>query len=319
MSLMRGFILLFFKAKIKIIFFLWVLFLSQKIWAAACCGGGASIPSLILGDDRRQVSTQMSFGQTAVEYVDAQGLWYTSDESTATQTLKMDVAQIISDRWQVGVSIPWIQKIKAQEKQSGLGDISFNLGYEYLPDWDYHPWRPKGMGYVQILAPFGKSNEEATDLYKLETRGRGYWQLGMGTVLSKSKGAFDMSFSFEAHYSLKKQIHLEGQDGTAYPGWGGQVGPSLGFNLKNWRFGAAISWIQEDPVEIQDSKGQAYSQSLFQRYANSSFSLTYMFPESQGEIWSSTLTYADQTLFGDPYNTSLERVVSILVQHRWAR
>lgn len=300
----------------------WILFISQcffqtSAWAAACCGGSSASPSLILGDDRLQLSTQLSRGQTVVDYVDAMNGWHTQEDMASSETLKIDVVYLVSDLWQVGASIPWIQKKKAGEHSAGLGDVSLTLGYEYLPDWSYHPWRPKGVGYLQLLAPFGKSNEEASDIYKLETRGRGYWQLGLGTILTKTKGIFDGFCSLDTHYSFAKQIHTEVFEGRASPGWGGQMGVGLGYNFKNWRVGSALSWIYEEAVHLE--QGQIVEETLPQRLATASVSLAYLFSEQNSEIWSSILTYADQTLFGDPLNTSLDQVVSVLIQHRWTR
>lgn len=286
-------------------------FSAKQAQGAACCGGGSSQANILASDDRSHFSFMNSYSDAFVDYVDSQNQWFLADESTITSTIKLDGAVLLSDLWQLGFSVPFIQKSKYGESRSDFGDLSGSLGYEYLPDWDYDPYRPRGVGYIQLVFPTGTPNEAAVDPYKLDTRGRGFWQLGAGTVLSKVRGKWDGSFSAEVHKAFSKEVSNSEFKGTLTPGWGGQASLGLGYNLSSWRTGVGLSGVYEDPTQVE---GSIHSLGLLKRLIVGSASLGYSFPEVEGSRWSSNLIYSDQTLFGNPYNTSLERSISITLQ-----
>ncbi len=287
-----------------------------SVWGAACCGGGSSSANLLTTDDRLQWSIQSTFSEVTVDYVDTQGQWFAADERVQVVTHKIENAFLLSDLWQAGVSLPLIQKKKAGESASGLGDVALNLGYEYLPDWDYSFWRPRGLAYIQLVAPTGVSSEESTSPYKLDTRGRGFWKLGVGTNLSKGRGPWDGSLSAEVHYAFEKPVQSSEFQGVLKPGWGGLAAVGLGYNFLDWRVGAGLAWVYEDPLRRE---GTSIQEALLKKLATGSVSLGYLFPEHEGKKWGITLSYADQTLFGDPFNTSLEQQWVLALQHRWMR
>ena len=100
--------------------------------------------------------------------------------------------------------------------------------------------------------------------------------------------------------------------GTLKPGWGGTVSVGSGWNTKQWRLGAALSWTYEDPVSVN---GKFEIPGLLERYATGSLSTSYL----ASDEWSGTLSYSDQTLFGSPLHTSLGRTIAFQVQRKWGR
>jgi hypothetical protein len=294
---------------------LFLLFLSSvcgaQAWAAACCGGGFAAPALILGDDQAQFSAAYGYSQV-IDDVGSDSLWHKRDTRETSETYKIEGAHIFKDRWQAGVSIPAVRRARAAENSMGLGDISGTLGYEYLPDWDYNPWRPKGLGFFQLTAPTGRSVNETDTIYQLDARGRGFWAVGVGTVLSKIYGKWDVFADFDVHRSFNKKYSNSQFDGSLKPGFGGNLGGGAGYNLAKWRFGGALAWTYEDPIA---TSGSIESRGSAQRYATANVSATYLLPEE----WSATLTYVDQTLFGSPATTSLGRGAMLVAQKRWPR
>jgi hypothetical protein len=279
--------------------------------AAACCGGGFGLPSIIAGDDKAQLGSSYSFSEVSVDNVDSRGIWRKWDEHQRVQTLKIEGAHLLSDRWQAGLTLPIIRRSFSGQTYSGLGDISSSLAFEYLPDWDYNPIRPKGIGFIQITAPTGKSKSES-EIGGLDSRGNGFWAIGIGTILSKSIRSFDVFLTAEGHRSFKKEFSNSQVRGTLNPGLGGSLGLGGGFNLKSWRLGTSISWAYEDPVKV---RGTLNFDPSLERYATGVMALSYM----PSDEWASTLTYSDQTLFGSPVNTSLARTVALQIQRRWGR
>lgn len=276
---------------------------STTAMAAACCGGGVGTPALITGDEKATLS--LTTGQSKVHSdVAADGLWKDRQMSETSQRWILDGAHIFRDRWQAGLSLPVIERSRNGQESAGLGDVTVGVGYEYLPDWNYNPYRPKGTGYLQWTLPTGTSIYEAESPYQLDSRGRGFYSVGVGTLLSKAWGAFDALAHFNVHHSFERTIAGR----TVDPGLGGSMMVSGGYSLSAFRLGSGLNFIYEDAV-IVDGRGSP------QRLVDAFLSLSYF---GRGD-WSATLTANDQTLFGSPVNTSLSRGFNLSVRKTFSR
>lgn len=271
------------------------------------------MPALITTDDRALFATSYSTATIDTD-VSESGLWTRRQAPEASTVLRIEGAWLLSDRWQAGSSIPVVQRSRSGDGSQGLGDVAINLGYEYLPDWDYNPWRPKGVGFLQLTLPTGRSIYEADQAQQLDSRGRGFWALGVGSSLTKTIRSWDFLALTEVHRAFEKSVRSSQAQGsiTVEPGWGGSLELGSGWNWRDWRFGGAITWMYEDPVDVS---GALSSRGSVQRYATGALSAGYMWSTE----WSGALTYADQAVFGDPLNTTLGRSVAVLIQHRWPR
>jgi hypothetical protein len=291
-----------------ILMFVMLVWVPQA-WSAACCGGGVAFPSLISGDQRMQWSATLSQAMVAVESVDDEGYWSRSDQKNELRTIRLDGSMIFSDRFQVGWSVPVLQRVREDGSETGLGDVSTSLGYEFLTDWDYHPIRPKGIAYFQLTLPTGLSRYES-QRGGLDSRGQGFWSLGLGALLTKTVDDFDFFVMSEAHRSIGHRVNLDTLRGQLSPGWGGSLGWGAGYNLQSWRVGGGIQWFWESEVRLSNRLLGAT-----ERFATGSLQLSYL----DAEQWAWTASYTDQTWFGSPQNTSLARAVILQIQRRWAR
>jgi hypothetical protein len=282
-----------------------------EAFGAACCGGGFAAPAIVMGDDEAQLAASYSFSQV-VEDVGADAFWAKRQARESNLAFKVDVAHIFWDRWQAGASAPIISRARAGASSTGLGDVSGTLGYEYLPDWDYNPWRPKGIGYLQLTAPSGRPVQEAGAPYQIDARGRGFWAIGAGTLLNKIVGKWDVYSQLDFHRSFSRRYDSSQFKGVLQPGFGGSLGFGGGFSPADFRFGGGLSWTYEDPI---DTKGTTDAKGAPQRFATATLSASYQFQTD----WSAALTYGDQTLLGHPLNTSLSRFMILMLQKRWER
>lgn len=285
----------------------------SKAEAAACCGGGFAAPSIIAGDDKAQLTTSYAATEVVVDNVDTQGIWRKWDTHQQVQTMRLEGAHIFWDRYQAGFSIPVIQRSRESLSYSGLGDISTSIGYEYLPDWDYNPYRPKGIGFLQLTFPTGKSRADS-EVGGLDSRGNGFWALGLGTLLTKTWAKFDAFSSIEFHRSFGKEVSNSQFRGKLEPGYGGNLGIGFGYNVKDYRFGSSITWTYEDAIRTISNSGTR-NDGAIERFATCVLSASYM----ASDEWSGTVSYSDQTLFGSPVNTSLGKGVALQIQRRWGR
>lgn len=286
-------------------------FISQNVFAAACCGGGSAAASIITSDDKAQVSTSLTAMEVVVDNVDSEGIWRKWDQHQQVKTFRIEAAHIISDLWQVGAAVPVVQRSQLDKTYSGLGDVVGSLGYEYLPEWSYSQYRPKGIGFLQLTLPTGKAKADS-EVGGLDSRGNGFWALGIGTMLTKIILEWDFVTSIEVHKGFNKTVSNSNLQGTLQPGFGGNFGLGAGYNFKDYRLGSNITWTYEDPIKVDAA---SISNGTVERYATAALSGSYMYDEE----WSGTVSYSDQTLFGNPINTSLGRSLALQIQKRWGR
>lgn len=292
----------------------------SQAWGAACCGGGLSVPALIVGDERAMLNASYNYSELRTD-VSGRGIWRDRDDESLSQTLRLEGAHIFRDRYQAGLSLPVVRRsVEAPSRQggkresTGLGDVSLNAGYEYLPEWDYSSWRPRGLGFLQLTLPTGTSIYESNDPEQLDARGRGFWALGAGTALSKVIRRWDTSLLFEVHRSFSKRTDSPQGDGSIRlePGWGGNLTLGGGWNKGDFRLGGSLSWTYEDAVDVS---GALTSDGSVQRFATAAITASYLYSTE----WLASATYSDQTLFGAPVNTTLSRAVLFSLQRKWSR
>lgn len=289
-----------------------VLLWSTMIWAATCCGGAGALPSLITGDERVLLGT--SWAQSALHTrVSSNGVWRRQNQRDDTQTLRLDYAQIFQDRFQYGVSLPLMMRtteLQKQESSSGMGDVNIQMGYEYLTDWDYSEWQPRGVGYVVSTLPTGLSKYETN--VPAETRGKGFYSLGAGTVFTKQWSHWDSVLGIEIRHGFSRHFDSSIFSGEVQPAWGKAASIGAGYQIGNFRCGSMMSWNEEDQKQISSS---TLPNEDIERYATGSVTIAYSTPD----FWNYTVSYADQTILGNPSNTTLSKIWTLTLQKRWPR
>lgn len=288
-------------------FLILALLFSCQTRAASCCGGGLSLPGVIVGDDQKLFSLTTSASQLREESLTT-GEWSTYPQPRTSQSLQLSFAQLLSDRWQTGGSI---QLIHNDQDVTGtnrgdftFGDSSFFLGYEVLSEWEYSPWRPRGYAYVQMVAPTGRSTTAALRNGG-GVSGRGFWTIGPGLILTKVFGKWDTVFSAEIHNSFPR---TEGSV-RLLPDWGASAMTGVGYQWGVFRVTSSVTWNYEGPVRADSLPGS------LQRLVTASFGGSYAISD---EI-AFAMTYSDQTLLGEPINAPLNRALTVALSKRWPR
>lgn len=283
-------------------------------WAASCCGGGFSVPALILGDDKAQVTGTYSYSQVS-EDVLQNGKWLRRSDNNLTQTLKLEGALLLSEEWQSGFTLPVITKsADTSSSSSGLGDISLYAGHETFPEKSYSPWKPKGVTFLQLTVPTSPSVYDGSALTANESRGRGFYSLGAGLALMKAWRVWDANFTAEVHRSFSRDVSSAayGGDVEVQPGWGTSQTFGIGWNRGDYRCGAALSHLFEKAIRI---RGATSSDGADQRNFTFTVSGSYMVNLESAV----TLSYNDQSLIGNPVNSSLSKTWNLSYQQRWPR
>jgi hypothetical protein len=297
---------------------------STRAWAAPCCGGGSAAPTILTGDDHAQLSASLSQAQVIGD-APTQGtaVFRADGDLEQTQTLKVEGAYLFSDRWQFGATLPVVRRSRStpatQSTSTGFGDLNLNLAYEWLPEWEYSVWKPRGFVFYQELIPTGGSIYESSfnsiDPWGLNARGRGFFASGIGAVFLKSWGGWDAAFVGEGHRSFSRTFSTFDGSLELSPGWGGSLALAGGFSPSSLplRFGLSLSPAFEEGVRARSASLDSTSDP--QLVWTTSVLLGWLV----GHESTVSAIYSDQTLLGPASNASLSRTVSISFQRRWQR
>ena len=310
-------------AKFKTLFPLLVVALAgwhPSALAAPCCSANAAAPALISGDDRAQVS--LIAGNTSIiGDAPAEGIavWRSSDNDERTQTLSLDGAFLVGDRWQLGVGTSFVRHSLAHlgDATTALGDIRLDGAYELVPEWSYSTWTPKAYVFAQLILPTGKSIYEADLPGGVDAAGRGFYTLAVGTLLLKRWSDIDAYVLPEIHYSAARVFSdpSTGEPFTVSPGWGGSFALGVGYSPGggNLRLGARVQPMYGGPKRVASTVGE--NMTAYQLSWDTALEAGYLVADN----WSVSASYTDQTLLGPAVNTALGRSLSVSVQHRWPR
>jgi hypothetical protein len=294
-------------------------FFSPASFAASCCAGNAAAPALISGDERMQMDVLFSHSSVVGNVEEGVPVFWSPKESETTQTVRIDAATLISDRWQIGTMVPVVQQQVNRQgldrSATALGDVRMNVGYEILPEWTYSVWRPKGYVFAQLMLPTGKSSYDTSDFSEADAVGRGFYTVALGSLLVKRWSSWDAFLIPELHYGFARRFDVtELHDAeTVSPRLGASVGFGGGWSYGPLRVGLRFQPVYNQPKKIQTSSNVVYAG--YQLSWDTGADLTYLV----GDDWSVTGSYTDQTLLGPAVNSYLSRTFALMLQRRWDR
>lgn len=293
------------------------IFLAATAQAAPCCAGSSSSASLILGDERVKMQASVSHGSVVADSP-VRGLPTFRDEGTSeeTQTLRLAGSHILGDRFQLGGSLSVLRhetsRQGSQSSQSSFGDVSANFGYEFLPEWDYSEWKPRGFAFLGLTLPTGKSIYESDALHAVDVSGEGFTAISLGTAFVKRFRAWDASFVSTLSLPFARDFETLRIDPTV----GVDLILDVGYSFAGWyRAGVFLEPVYQGTKTARDLESGSESKSASQLRWNTGLGLTRL----TSDDWAFTLTYIDQTLVGPTRNTTLSRSASFSVTKRLLR
>jgi hypothetical protein len=299
--------------------FLLSLFLfsfGTKGFATACCGSGASFPSLITEAVRTQFNFTIGRSNLLGKKLSSNNsIEWALPNKNKTQKLTLEGAYLFDNFVQVGLTIPYFFKQdhnrRISQTAQHLGDIGILGAYEFLPESSYSPWSPRGIIFSEVILPTGKSFYHSSTVNPINISGKGFYTFSSGLVLIKVKGAWDAQFLFEGHYGLKKSFLNQGPE--IRPGWGTSALLAIGYDPRQnqWRWGVSLA------PHFESSKTLSYKfrkiKTGHELYWDASFNASYLYSPKT----SFTFSITDQTLFGPIHNTTLSKTFSLGLQKRW--
>lgn len=294
----------------------------KMLFAAACCGSMGNTSGLIATDDRLQLGVQFSAHEimgestTASEYVAR-----SASDTELRRQLRVDAGFLLSDQWQLAVGVPFFWRERAlngmQASSVKLGDLSVVTAYEFLPEWTFSVWRPRGYVFASVTAPTGLSMLESQAPFAIDATGKGSWALGAGTLLTKTWGTWDANFLGEIRKPLNATLSTSSGSVLLQPqvGWAATLGS--GWSPK-WvangrlRLGGGIQYTRDGASQVvgaMDIENPA----------------SHVWTVSLQASWlvrpglTVGMTVSDQTLLKAASNSALTSGVALVVQNRWER
>lgn len=290
---------------------------SPKSFSSACCGGGSGVPGIIVGDERANLGLEFSSSRILTD-VGQDKIWRDRNEVDSTSTFRLQYSHIFLDRFQAGISSSMIRRDRAGAASSGLGDISAHIGYEVLPEWDFSQWRPRAVSYFGLTAPSGKSIYEASELYLLDSRGKGFWSAKLGTAFTKVLGRTSLLLNLELARTFARPIETPSFIGVIEPQTIASLVFGAGYSIGSWTVSSSLSHLFESELRFA---GTPSSQSARSQVTTFSFGVDSPIgnEDENGDRWFLRGDYFDQRLFGAPENTALTNGISISLRRNFSR
>ena len=289
------------------IVFLFLILNSSDAFSSSCCGGGSSSSLIITGDNKAEMSLGYSFrsdiGQTN------QDGWSTfnSDQiKDQKQSINVQGQYQLSESWQIALKLSFIEKeLKKSgisENNTGLGDVDLQTSYEYLPEYTYREYKPRGFLYSKISIPMSKNLYDSESNIFADVRGSGLYSLSVGNFLLKKINSFTFKLTTEwTHLFGEKYSTFKLHD---YEKFTLPLGLSYGAEDSDFSFGVTDTFSYQTNKKLSGSINSKSSQEYFWEM---SFFVNY--GPNRDELWS--LSYSDSTLQGKNVNSPLYRSVGL--------
>ncbi|POB12923.1 hypothetical protein [Halobacteriovorax sp. DA5] len=280
---------------------LFTIFYTISTYASSCCGGGANIPNIILGD--HQWEAKINYANSAVTSeagVDGK-IHNINSKNEVTETIALKGSYLIDSYFQFALDIPikkrTVESPTQRTSTTEIVDPSFQFTWEFLPELTYNLIKPRGFIFFKQLIPNGNSIYSYNDPLLSDSLSRGVFESTLGFAFFKVVYEYDYSLTLEGHYGFKRTIDNK----EVEPGFGYSSSLGFGYNPNaTMRFGTSLTYWQDSAVKIDGIEGEN------KYYLSTSFNYSYMFTRS-----SIVLNYSDETILNIAKNTNLAKAISL--------
>ena len=294
-----------------LIFILSSFFISFTSFAGSCCGGGSFSAQIMIGDTDSVWRTSYS-NQTILADTTRSGKieYRPESELESIKILNLSYSKKISDLSQWGVSTPIIEKTRMisneWESLSGLGDLKFNMAYEFLPEYSRSAFISQGFIFFEIAIPTAPSIYTTKRTDALDTRGTGHYLYSMGSVLKKrqryGQSLLTIALTYRPSQTFKDSFFSE-DDITTQSSLDNQVSFNQDIDLtKNTSTSLAVSRVYTRN-KITSLFANTNQDSLTHPV---SIGINYM----QND-YSFSLTYTDEMIIPSGYGHTLGRTIAL--------
>jgi hypothetical protein len=191
-----------------------------------------------------------------------------------------------------------LRKSGLDESEIGLGDVDLQGTYEYLPEYTFSNYKPRGFVYSKISIPTSKSLYNSESSIFTDVRGTGLYSLSLGNFFLKRLDNITLKFTTEwTHYFGKtySQFKLHDYEKFVFP-----LGIAYSPPESNFTLGLTDTFSYQTGKTLTGNINSKSTQEYFWE-----LSTFVNYSPNRNEIWS--LSYSDSTLQGNNINSPLYR------------
>jgi len=290
-----------------LIFFLFALFFPFKLHASSCCGGGSSSSLILLDDDLSSISLGMNFrndlGQT-----DGEGWASFNEEGIVDKQSSLNIQwqRLLNESIQIafksGLSEKTIFKQKRYEKKSGLSETELQTTYEFLPEYNYSLYKPRGFVFLKASIPGSPSLYDSKSNIFSDVRGTGLYSLSSGAFFIKRFSTISLKSAIEWQHIFGRTFQTKAFKLHDYNKFNFPM--SMGFSLDPMPFtiGAGLTWNYQSAKKFT---GSINNQSQSEYFWETSAFINWVISREK----SLGLSYSDSTLVGKNISSPLYRTI----------
>lgn len=281
--------------------------LINNVWASSCCGGGSSSALIIVGDNKSEYSFGYSF-RNDIGQTNSSGYSLINSDNIVDQKQSYNIQGqfLIYDYTQLAMRTSFVtknvEKSGLKEKNNGLNDMDIQLSYEYLPEFTYHPYKPRAFFYTKLNIPFSKSLYNSNSKIFSDVRGSGLYSIGIGNFFVKRLDDTMLKLAIEWNHVFGKNFgstNVSSSQKFVIP-----LGISYTFPNSDFTFGLNDSFTYQTQIK---TSGLVNSTSSSQRYFEIGAFINYS--PTREHIYS--LTFSDSSLIGKSINSALYRSIAL--------
>lgn len=269
-------------------------------YASSCCGGGANIPNIILGDHQWEAKLAYTNSTITNEALVSGKIESVNAKNEVTETISLKGSYLLDSYFQIAMDLPIKKRtVESTAKESSTTEVvdpNIQVTWEFLPELTYSLLKPRGFIFFKQLFPNGNSIYSYDDPLLSDSLSRGVFESTIGFAFYKLVYDYDYSLTLEGHYGFDREI--DGKEVSPGLGYSSSLGLGYSPNTK-LRLGSSLTYWQDSAVEIDGVEGEN------KYYLSTSLNLSYMFTTS-----SVVLNYSDETLFKVAKNTNLAKAIS---------
>ncbi len=282
-------------------------FFFNNAFAGSCCGGGSSSSLILISDNKEEYGIGFSL-RNDIGQTDSDGYSNIYSGQTKDQqfNLNLQYQRIIVDRFQLAFKSSLVQKdinkSNRHEVKYGAGDFELQGSYEFLPEYTYSMYKPRGFVYFKQGIPLSRSLYNSQSAVFSDVTGSGFYSTSLGTFFVKHVLDYNLKISFEwQHFYGRTFGAIKVAD---YEKFYVPMGITYAIPSSNFALGLGQNFNYQSPKRFSGSvNGSSGKEYFWETNLNAVYSIN--------STQNVSLSYSDTTLTGKSINSSLYRSIGI--------
>ena len=310
----------FFKIKyfFYLTFILIFLLINFSIYASSCCGGSSSYPNLILSDYQYRLNLSYSNAiNTNVADINKKIDESNQSQNNIKENIQLGIYHKILPLWQFGFNLNYVQNTiqsnEGEDSAQKFGDTQATIGYEFLPEFTYHPFKPRGFLTYSLGIPSGESIYEVKRSDPLFVTGEGTRSHQFALILNRAFNSLDYFFLigqriYESHNFQQNDESVTSDEKLfVKPGNKLMMVLNLGFTPhlnEDLRLGFIFQKVHQDSSSLKNKTIQTNSVPVENNDVGLDLSLKHL-----NRVYS--FSYIDQSFLNSARNSNLQKIFNL--------